>query len=275
MFSYLRTTSTMAGSYSVPSMTFETDLSAAADGPHTPPHTPARGKRRFERAASPASSIHPVETTSPAKKSAKRSGMPDTIRVEELTEGDFAYMTDMDLVYPYELEEVGDKTDETDASETNDDRSDSAIAHSFSRLHCEDRPGEAEMHNIRRERRRSRRFSSRVYKRSHSEGVGSDTETTDVDAMDDHDLTASARRLRRRTHGPGNAIVESTPEDVPRGSPEPGGANAPSGDFHISGHRVGLRDSDGNQNYRRRRVDAHTDRDELDRVDDMEVDVAR
>ncbi|KAK4545082.1 hypothetical protein LTR36_003633 [Oleoguttula mirabilis] len=201
--------------------------------PHTPPYTPrrAKGKRRLERADSPASSVHPAETTSPAKKIAKRATV-DNVRVEELAEGDVGFMTDIDVVYPEELEEVPSSDGDDELSPSDDEHSDTGMTRRMSRLHCGDENAEVEFEKGRRLRRMSKRMSSRIFKRSHSQSVNSDAETTDVDAMADQDIAASQRRLRRRVRGPREA--ELVFEEMQRSSPEASGV-----DVNVRASRVG------------------------------------
>ncbi|KAK3709960.1 hypothetical protein LTR37_010579 [Vermiconidia calcicola] len=205
------------------------EASLSGNAPHTPPYTPHRNKRPLERNDSPASarSIQPAETTSPAKRAAKRRQVQDDVKVEELTEGDAGYTTDLDVVYPEELEEVESDSDNEYESSDDDDDNDpgTGIADRLSRLGCDDSP-EAEFEKKRRENRLRKRKDSRVFKRSHSQSVKGDTEATDSDAMGDHDLTASARRLRRRVGGP--TEVKVLFDDAPRGSPETGGLASPA-----------------------------------------------
>ena len=179
--------------------------------PTTPPYTPARTrpKRRFERSDSPASnagSVHPAETSSPAKKAAKR-GIQDEIQVQELAEGDMGYITDVDVVFPDELEEVSSDSSSVDGSSTaSDNVSDSEttdIARKLSRMRCGD-DQEVDFEKLRRRRHVHKRTDSRVYKRSHSQSVSGDRGgVADPDAIDDQDLPSSQRRLRRRVYGPG------------------------------------------------------------------------
>jgi hypothetical protein len=184
---------------------FATEASILGNAPHTPPYTPHRSKRPLERNDSPASvkSIHPAETSSPAKKAARQQ-VEDGIRVEELTEGDAGYITDVDVVYPHELEEV--ESDSERESDSGDEGSESGdeISSRLSRLGCDDSP-EAEFEKKRRAEHRRKRRDSRVFKRSHSQSVKSDADVTDPEAMADHDVAASARRLRRRVRGPNEA----------------------------------------------------------------------
>ncbi|KAK5124350.1 hypothetical protein LTR85_001567 [Meristemomyces frigidus] len=186
--------------------------------PRTPPYTPHRnkGKRRLERSDSPASSVHPAETTSPAKKAAKRAAV-DNVQVEELAEGDLGFLTDIDVVYPEELEEVPSSDGDDELSSSDGEQSDTGIARRLSRLRCGDENAEAEFEKGRRLRRMSKRMGSRIFKRSHSQSVKSDTDVTDPDAMDGQDVATSQRRLRRRVRGP-----ELVVEHLPRSSPEAG-----------------------------------------------------
>ncbi|QIW95999.1 hypothetical protein AMS68_001517 [Peltaster fructicola] len=181
---------------------------ASKTRPQTPPYTPSRNKARLQRADSPAPSIHPTETVSPAKKGTALSEVPDTIIVQELAEGHPDYPTDIELVYPDELEEFDSNSYMSDISDSDGD-SDNNISNRLSQLQCEDKVGEAKMRRVRRERRLSKRLANRPVKRSHSTSIKSDSDVTDPDAMDDHDLLSSARRLRRKTkdhdddlHGP-------------------------------------------------------------------------
>lgn len=180
----------------------------------TPPYTPAKPKRRLERSDSPASSIHPAETSSPARKLAKRAAT-DTITVEELVEGDIGYLTDIDVVYPEELEEVEDALD-WDSEADADAESESGISTNLAKLRCDD---EAEMQKRRRERRLSRRTGSRVFKRSHSQSIKGDTDATDSDGINDQDVEVGARRLRRRVRGPGEDAEQGL-DDRPPGLDE-------------------------------------------------------
>jgi hypothetical protein len=211
----------------------------------TPPYTSVRQKRRLERSDSPASSIHPVETSSPAKKLVKRA-TTDTVIVSELTEADPGYHTDLDVVYPQELEELSSFSDEDEHNISTDDwDSDAeqqiALTTRLGRLDCTDDyegKDEAEMEQRRQEARLHRRHASRAFKRSHSQSVKSESAGTatlpnltdvDVDAMDDQDFSGRVRRLRRRTKGPGGLkeLFENAGSDVMVGSP--GGSASEAG----------------------------------------------
>lgn len=184
--------------------TFNMEATISGKTPQTPPYTPHRNKRPVEVNDSPGSvrsvrSVQPAETESPDIQ-ADRQQSRDGVVVEELTEGDPGYITDVELIYPDELEEVeSDSADESDnGSESGDD-----ISSRLSRLGCDDDSPEAEFEKKRRAEHLRKRRDSRAFKRSHSQSVKSDTDVTDPDAMADHDVQASARRLRRRVRGPG------------------------------------------------------------------------
>ncbi|KAM0718097.1 hypothetical protein Q7P37_006429 [Cladosporium fusiforme] len=192
--------------------------------PATPPYTPAKHKRRFERSDSPASSINPTETSSPAKKVLKRTES-DTILVIELPDGDLDDLDSLDgaeveVVSPAELEEVEDYPSESQDDTDDSDDSDSGISSRFEKLNCSDREEESEMTKKRRERRLSKRTGSRVFKRPHSQSANSDTEVTDTDAADSRSRNGSVKRLRRRVH---DVLVGSADLEEWRSSPEPSG----------------------------------------------------
>lgn len=200
--------------------------------PHTPPYTPARiTKRRLERSDSPAStvgSIHPAETSSPAKKAAKRAAS-DNIQVEELAEGDIGYMTDIDVVYPDELEEMSTSSSDEDRDATDASENDSSLlTRKLSRLRCGD-DQEVNFEQIRRQKHIDKRAGIRNFKRSHSQSVKSETDVTDVDALADHDLGSTQRRLRRRVRGPREAVAL---EDLLRSSPEASNASAATDGYY-------------------------------------------
>ena len=220
-----------------PTSGFTSEASLSGNLPHTPPYTPHHPvKRRLERSDSPASarSLHPAETESPATKPPKRA-VHDEVEIEELTEGDVGYITDIDVVYPEELEEVDSETEEDEQNTSDEDESDSGISKEFSRLGCDD-GAEAEFERRRRAKRARRRSTLRTFKRSHSQSVKSESETFDTEAMGDHDLGVSARRLRRRVRGPDGVRIQL--KDTPRSSVEPGGRLAPAAEIHERRHNA-------------------------------------
>lgn len=179
----------------------------------TPPYTPARlPKRQLERSATPASragSTHPTDTISPAKKMAKRSST-DNIKVEELSEGDLGYLTDVDVVYPDELEEQSTDSDDEEGTMTDISDSEAAgLTRRLSRLRCGD-DRELDFEQWRQQVHLDKRVCPRTYKRSHSQSVRNESSLPDPEAMADHDVGISQRRLRRRTRGPADA-----PRDIP------------------------------------------------------------
>jgi len=178
----------------------------------TPPYSPARlPKRRLERSATPASragSTHPAETISPAKKMAKRSST-DNIKVEELSEGDLGYLTDVDVVYPDELEENSTDSDDQGTMTDISDSEAAGLTRRLSRLRCGD-DRELDFEQWRQQVHLDKRVSQRTYKRSHSQSVKNEASLPDPEAMADHDVGISQRRLRRRTRGPSDA-----PRDIP------------------------------------------------------------
>lgn len=185
------------------------------------------------------SGIRPNETSSPAprKKATKRHQIVEgTVKVEELTDTDAGYIADIEVVYPHELEEAEDSClsgeegfvkgygSVAQVEEDDDDSDDapSSVAEQFSRLGCADTDdAEAEFEKKRREKHIRRRAESRVFKRPHSLIINPDVEVADSEAMADHDLPMSARRLRRRVEGPDEDVsdVPMSPADSAMVSP--------------------------------------------------------
>ncbi|KAF2213670.1 hypothetical protein CERZMDRAFT_96500 [Cercospora zeae-maydis SCOH1-5] len=207
--------------------TSETSLS----GVPTPPYTPARplrpGKRsRLERSNSPASisgSIYPHETSSPAVKPAKKRLAVDNINVEEIPD-DAGYMGDVDGILPYETESADSSDDDSDHDDNDtatDVSGDEAIglAQRLSQMDCADER-EAFLQERKRRRQRERKQGNHT-KRTHSLANESIAEPTDIEAFDDHDYEVGKRRLRRRTRGPDDMVLD-VPNERPTSSPEVG-----------------------------------------------------
>ena len=225
------------------SFSSQTSLHAAHKPPATPPYTPAKFKRPFERSDSPALSIHPTETSSPAKKVLKRTPS-DNVLVVELPDGEIESFADADVVSPSELEEAEDYLSDTrselvdpthearseivePAYETDSDSdseydsdidSDSGISDRFSKLNCEEQDEQSELTQKRLERRLSKRVSIRVFKRPHSQSANGDNGATDTDDEDERNGNESVRRLRRRMLSPVGGPIDWEDE---RSSPEP------------------------------------------------------
>jgi len=204
----------------------QTSLHAAHKPPATPPYTPAKHKRRLERSDSPASSIHPTETSSPAKKVLKRTPS-DNVLVVELPDGEITSLPHTDMVSPSELEEAEDYLSEIHSDDDSveptyesdsDSDSDSGISSRFARLDCEDQEEELEMAQKRLERRLSKRVSIRVFKRPHSQSADGDTRATDTDDADERSGDVSIRRLRRRVLSPVGGPIDW---EYATSSPEP------------------------------------------------------
>lgn len=217
----------MATLHAKSSFTFTSQTSLSAhNSPATPPYTPAKYKRPFDTSNSPASSIHPTETSSPANKVLKRTAS-DGILVVELPDNDLSSLVDAGAISPAELEEAEDYLSESqsevdDSEHDSDPESDSGISDRFSKLNCDEQEEELEMTQKRLQRRLSKRTSLRVFKRLHSQTTNSDNEGTDIDDREDRSGDASARRLRRRMLSPVGGPIDW--ED-PMSSPEPSSAS--------------------------------------------------
>jgi len=147
-------------------------------------------------------SLHPTETVSPAK-GATTSVAQDSVKIEELYEGDPGYVTEPDVTYPEALEEYeSGLSHDAASSDDNGSASDDIFTSNFSRLGCDDRV-RAAFEKKQRQMSARKRADSRVFKRSHSTSFESDSEHSDPDAMADQSRTSSARRLRRRMRDSG------------------------------------------------------------------------
>lgn len=136
--------------------------------------------------------------------------------IEELPDGDVGYNTDIEVIRP-------DNYEDADSAEVDVD-----LSTKLGDMQCQDSENDVE-EQLRRQRLRKKRWSSGLFKRTYSQSLGSDTDNEDVETMDAQDVGSSARRLRRRTRGPGdrsslvfddnsnNNIVEvEEPEDSAR-----------------------------------------------------------
>lgn len=116
--------------------------------------------------------------------------------VEEMTEDDIGYGSDTEVVFPDGVEEA------TGTKETRDRNGDDAgISGKFEEMNCEDESigaGEDQRHRF---ERRKKRWSGRLFKRTHSQSIGSDTDDADLDGLGSYEAGSSARRLRRKLNG--------------------------------------------------------------------------
>jgi hypothetical protein len=216
----------MATLHAKSSFTFTSQMSLSAhNSPATPPYTPAKYKRPFDTSNSSASSIHPTETSSPAKKVLKRTAS-DGILVVELPDNHLGSLVSAGAISPAELEEAEEYLSESqseidDSEHDSEPESDSGISDRFSKLNCDEQEEEFEMTQKRRQRRLSKR-TSLYMKRLHSQTTNSDNEEADTDDRNDRNGDASARRLRRRMLSPVGGPIDW--EDA-MSSPEPSSAS--------------------------------------------------
>lgn len=135
---------------------------------------------------------------------------PD-ITVEELTDRDLGYASEIEVVHPDELEEpdtASETSDTQDQDQDSDDKrdSDAVIVSRLRRLHCQDGSlglGWGRQQDQHHQQKDS--SSSAGLKRTHSESIGTDTEAESLEALDDQDHKSNTRRLRRRVRGPNDS----------------------------------------------------------------------
>jgi len=128
--------------------------------------------------------------------------------LEEL-ESDPGYDSETEIVRPDQFEDARSEKESDEHLET-----DTSIVSSFSKLNCEGDSNDEEEQR-RSYRKKKKRWSAGIFKRSHSQSVGSDTDIEDSEALDAHDVGSSARRLRRRVRGPGDNRSSLIFEDIP------------------------------------------------------------
>ena len=116
--------------------------------------------------------------------------------LEEIIDGEVIYGHDIEIVHPDRSED-----DKSEKGRGEDADARDGIVSEFRELHCDDEESDEEG---RRYRRKKKRWSAGLFKRSHSQSVGSDTDTDNAESLDAHDVGSSARRLRRRVRGPGD-----------------------------------------------------------------------
>jgi hypothetical protein len=149
--------------------------------------------------------------------------------LEEIDDSDPSYDSDTEVVRPDQCEDAKSEKELGEHLEA-----ETGIVSDFSKLKCEGESND-EDEQRRSYRKKKKRWSAGIFKRSHSQSVGSDTDDEDREALDAHDLGSSARRMRRRVRGPSdnrsslifddipnmNILEVEEPEDgdIPRGPP--------------------------------------------------------
>ncbi|KAF2203906.1 hypothetical protein GQ43DRAFT_352407, partial [Delitschia confertaspora ATCC 74209] len=111
--------------------------------------------------------------------------------LEEL-DSDTDYDSDTEVVRPDQYEDAKSEKDRDEIEEN-------AFVKKFSDLQCSE-GSDDEDEQRRSYLRKKKRWSAGIFKRSHSQSVGSDSD--DGEQLDAHDVGSSARRLRRRVRGP-------------------------------------------------------------------------
>ncbi|EON63758.1 hypothetical protein W97_02986 [Coniosporium apollinis CBS 100218] len=150
-----------------------------------------------------------VDVDPPPRPTFTRSMRSTDLDLEEVFETDPGYDSDIEVVWPDNYEEAtSSKADEDDMGVP------TGIVRGIEQLRCDGDSDGAEERQRRWDRRRMR-WSARPYnKRSHAESVEGASDPDDLEAIDDHDVGMSARRLRRRTRGP-NDRSSWIFEDIP------------------------------------------------------------
>lgn len=128
----------------------------------------------------------------------------DNISIEELAEGEIENAIEADILRP-DMYEDAESVQANEGSDSGYDMQENTqqggIVERFRTLHCGNEEDELAAEEGREQRRKRR--SAGIFKRSHSQIIGNDTDEEPPDA---HGLERSARRLRRRVRGPGHDV---------------------------------------------------------------------
>ncbi|KAF1984475.1 hypothetical protein K402DRAFT_302879, partial [Aulographum hederae CBS 113979] len=168
---------------------------------------PADSSSRPSSASGRAESPTPRESTPEVDSQSDDSSGEPPARITVVAHGDFTleevsgsetgYDSDTEIVRPDQFEDA-----DSDEGISGRRERDSAFLNGFEKLNCEADSDEEEQ--LRRYRSRKKRWSAGLFKRSHSQSVGSDSDIDDSEELGAHDVGSSARRLRRRVRGPGD-----------------------------------------------------------------------
>lgn len=144
------------------------------------------------------------DSSSESEESHTTEDRPAARRVEEAAFELEEVDTDPDLDSDTEVVRP-DQFEDASSEKATEERleADTGIISSFSNLRCETELNAEEEQRL-NYRKKKKRWSAGIFKRSHSQSVGSDTDIEDSEALDAHDVGSSARRLRRRVRGPGD-----------------------------------------------------------------------
>lgn len=203
------------------------------NGPHfyyTPSNQPAD---LSPRSSSPSSSTRHSDSSGSPPRSLSSSPVPPSCEppfqktrnvvaegnftVEEFGESDYEEWVsdDEDVIRPHQYE---DAESERAASVRSVSRNeiDPRVLHSLKNLHCETEEDtrEAWLETVREEKRRKRRSSGSVQKRTISQSIGSDTDEEDLKPVTfegANEIGSSARRLRRKTKGERTSLIFDDP----------------------------------------------------------------
>lgn len=155
-------------------------------------------------------------TESPPRKST-RVLTEGNFTVEEIRESDYEEYNseDEDIIRPHQYEDAESDRAHSVKSAANNDL-DSRFLSGFKGLRCENEEDARELwlEQLRAEKRRKRRSSGSVQKRTLSQSIGSDTDDEDLQPVTfegANELGSSARRLRRKIKGERTSLIFDDP----------------------------------------------------------------
>ncbi|KAI9837853.1 MAG: hypothetical protein M1819_006787 [Sarea resinae] len=122
--------------------------------------------------------------------------------VEEVLDDGPGYEADLEVMRPDNYEEADSSNGEGSDKGGQAHDPGTGIVNDLRKLHCDGDLVEGQDQQGRRYKEKKKRWSAGIFKRSHSQSIGSDSDLEDEEALDAHDIGCSARRLRRRVKGP-------------------------------------------------------------------------
>lgn len=179
--------------------------------------SPESSIRASSSSGSPPRSIcsdAPPVSESPPRKTT-RVVAEGNFTVEEFGESDYEeFDSDDEVIRPHQYEDAESEKALSVKSLSHNDL-DAHILSDFKNLQCENDEDirEAWLETLRAEKRRKRRSSGSVQKRTLSQSIGSDTDDEDIQPVtfDANDAGSSARRLRRKVKGERISLIFDDP----------------------------------------------------------------
>jgi hypothetical protein len=190
---------------SSPASSVHSSSSSETDDPHPLSRSPTPGRR--------------FTSTPPSSQARTRIVSEGNFTLKEFDEHDYeAFDSDAEsIIRPHQYEDAESDRAHSARGHSPGRDIDPAILHKIRDLHC-DEPASFEeretwLKEAREERRKKRRSSGSVQKRSLAQSIGSDTDDEDLQPgqFDANEAGSSARRLRRKVAGERSSLIFDDP----------------------------------------------------------------